>query len=167
MTPNLSGILLGSAITAIYAILIEPIKDAMRRKSELKVAQSEIYSELADYLTRMKRIAAGSGDFDSDRSSLVRKPRFDAMDWYKSHRLDLLIRLDPSPKLRVLCDSILDLHEHANDPRNALFGLPRAVLSVVDSYGTMIDMKYLQKRMENMQSENVELEDAMKASKAA
>ena len=88
-------------------------------------------------------------------------------DWYKSHRLDLLIRLDPSRKLRVLCDSILDLHQHANDPRNGLFGLPRAVLNLVESYSTMIDLKYLEKRMKNVQSEKVELEEAVKASKAA
>lgn len=147
MVSTIIGVLLGWAL----AIMAEPIKARLQRREEMRVARREIYSELAGYVASMERVK--DLQFDEAKDAVTMRPRFDALDWYKSHQFDLLLRLDPSRGLRLLCDSILHAYEHANNPRNATFGLPTAVVSIVANYETKIDVKLLRKYIEGAHAE--------------
>ena len=139
--------MLPTAVGVVLGLFAEPVRAWILRRSELKVARNEIYSELAGYLAQMELVRDNKVDFESAKRYCMWPPRFDVMDWYKSNRFDLILRLDPSRGLRIIYSSIPFLHEHANAPGNAVLGLPRSVLQVVADYKGKLDGKLLRRRI--------------------
>ena len=139
---SLAGLLstvLATAIGLVLGLFAEPVRAWILRKGELKIARREIYSELAGYIAGMERVKDNKVDFESVKRHCTWRPKFDVMDWYKSNRFDLLLRLDRSRGLRIIYDSIPFLYEHANAPGNAVVGLPGSVLQLVANYQEKLD----------------------------
>jgi hypothetical protein len=168
----LSAILTGSFTTIlgiILGLLVEPIKESRLRRQELKLVRREIYLELARYIASMERVA--KSQFDEAKKAVTTKPDFYIIDWYKTHRMDLLLQVDDSGGLRLLYvslpDAISELYEHANAPGNAKFGLPSAVKNLVKQLMSAnektIDIKLLQSSIEKAHSEHSKWDQLTKA----
>jgi hypothetical protein len=156
MVYALAGTFTGALTTVIGVVLgvfAAPVTAWILRRGELKIARTEIYSELAGYIAGMERVRDNKVDFESAKRHCTWRPQFDVMDWYKSNRFDLLLRLDRSRGLRIIYNSIPFLYEHANAPGNAPFGLPGSVLQVVSNYESKLDGKLLRKRISEAHAE--------------
>jgi hypothetical protein len=156
MITSLTGLLstvLPTAVGVVLGLFAEPVRAWILRRGELKIARSEIYAELAGYNAGMERVKDNKVDFESAKRHCTWRPQFDVMDWYKSNRFDLLLRLDPSRGLRIIYDSITFLYEHANAPGNAVFSLPGSVLQLVANYEGKLDGKLLRRRINEAHTE--------------
>jgi hypothetical protein len=172
MNASVASILTGSVTTilgVILGLLAEPIKSRWQRQQELKVVRREIYLELARYIAAMERVE--KMQFDAAKKAVTKKPDFYIIDWYKTHNLDLLLRIDASGDLRLLYsslrDAIGDRYEHANTAGNAKFGLPWEVKTLVKhlgaAYQKTIDIKLLRSSIEQAHSEHATWEQITKA----
>jgi hypothetical protein len=147
---------LTTVLGVVLGLMAEPVKAWFLRRNELKLAQREIYAELAGYIANMQRVARGLGHdnhleeapaagFELSKRMLKSAPKFEVIQWYKANRLDLLLRIDRARGIRMLSEGIVALHEQANAPGRAFFGLAEGVLDLERAQERSLDGKLLRK----------------------
>lgn len=156
-------------------LLAEPVKARVLRRSELKLARHEIYAELADYVADIECVhrALGHGgdleeirppDYDSSKRICACRPKFEVVQWYKSNRFDLLLRIDRGRGIRMLTDGMVALHAEANSPNHSVFGLPARVRDLLQTHQTHLDGKLLRKYVSLAHTNRAEYREVEKTS---
>lgn len=146
---NAVSILLG----VVLGLMAEPVKAWVLRRSELRLARREIYAELAGYLAGIQRAHRGAGhddypenvrpaaDFESSKRICKLPPKFEVIQWYKSNRLDVLLRVDPHHGIRRLSEEIVVLYEQTA----SFVGLPQRVIDCLGRHEKHLDGRLLRK----------------------
>jgi hypothetical protein len=159
---------LTTALGVALGLLAEPVKARVLRKSELKLARQEIYCELGGYIAAIERVQSGLGhgehseevrgaDFESSKRICKSPPKFEVIQWYKSNRMDLLLRIDRKRGIRMLSEGLVALHEDAQAP-GRLLGLPKRILDFLRQHEACLDGLLLRRCISNAHKEEAGLE---------
>lgn len=128
----------------IIGVFLEPVKAMLLRISDLRFAKDKIYRELAQYFADIEEAASGDAAYHFGQKAREKPPIFPVLDYYQSHKFDLLLRIDKKGGIQALQRSLMKEYERISQKRlnSSLAGKAHDLL---EKHQNDLDIELLQK----------------------